>query len=342
MLGRHVAGRVRGRPVLSSIVIQPTLRCNLRCRYCNAPNLAREELDLESWRTILRQARDLGCRRVAIHGGEPLVRHDIAALIQTVKESGMACVLSSNGLLVPRFLDVLQRLDTLVLSLDAPNARNDHVRGKGVFEKVCTAIDAAKGAGIPTKLNAVLSSDTVRELDALLSFTESHDLYLTVNVVRSGNDLLWNGYSRIRPDDRIMREILARLAVKARQNSRLLFSSRTYSFAARWPDFSVDRIEVPRTDGVWRDVVARAPACHAGRSYLVVQPNGDVAPCPVTADRKSAVNAKHAGLEEAWQSLQHHQCIACFAPCLVEQNFLYSLNPEVMVNHARRHRAHFA
>lgn len=342
ILGRHLLGRLQGRPVLSSIVIQPTLRCNLSCLYCNSSSLAGDELDLESWRDILSEARNLGCRRVAIHGGEPLLRSDIGALIAAVKENGMTSVLTSNGLLVKRFIDVLQGLDTLVLSLDAPNERNDRVRGKGVFEKVCAAIDAARDADIPTKLNAVLSCDTISELDELISFTESHDLYLTVNVVRSGNSSLWREPSRIRPGDGTMREIANRLSLMTRHNSRLLFSRRSYDFTARWPDFSVERIEIRKTEGIWQDVVARAPKCHAGRAYLVIAPNGDVAPCPLTAGRNSGVNAKQVGLMRAWQSLHQHQCVACYSPCLVEQNFLYSLNPEVMVHHLRRHLAHFA
>ena len=341
-IGRHLLGRLRGRPVLSSIVIQPTFRCNLRCLYCNSPNHAHEELDLETWRAILSEARGLGCRRVAIHGGEPLLRSDIAELIDAVKENRMSCVLTSNGLLVPRFIDALERLDTLVLSLDAPNACNDQVRGKGVFEKVCAAIDAARAAGIPVKLNAVLSSATLAELDGLIAFTESRDLHLTVNVVRSGNDFLWRQASRLRPDDRIIRETLERLARLARHNSRLLFSERSYGFTAKWPDYSVDRIEMQKTEKTWREVAARAPACHAGRAYMVIAPDGEVAPCPLTADRESGVNAKQDGLAQAWQSLHGHQCVACFSPCLVEQNFLYSLNPGVIVNHIRRHLVHFA
>ena len=42
---RQFVGCALGRAVLSSIIIQPTYRCNLRCVYCSAPHAAGDELD---------------------------------------------------------------------------------------------------------------------------------------------------------------------------------------------------------------------------------------------------------------------------------------------------------
>ena len=193
-----------------------------------------------------------------------MIRRDLTQLIEAVRENRMACTLTSNGLLVPRLIGALKGLDTLVLSLDAPGVSNDRVRGTGVYDKVCAAIDAAREAGIPTKLNAVLSAGTVSGLDDLLAFAESRDLYLTVNIVRSGSTALWHEATRIKPDDTVIRDALQRFAVIAKRNRRLLFSLHSYESAARWPDYSVDRIETNNAHGVWRDIAASAPACHAG------------------------------------------------------------------------------
>src|SRR5205085_5555039 len=102
----------------------------------------------------------LGCRRVTFLGGEPLLRADLADLIAAARERGLRTVVTSNGLLVPRRIETLRSVDTLVLSLDAPGPANDAVRGEGVFDAVEAALDCARRLGIPVKLNAVLSAVT--------------------------------------------------------------------------------------------------------------------------------------------------------------------------------------
>ena len=117
---RAMASWVSGRPFLSTASIYPTHRCNLRCLYCSSPYMKTPELTTGQWCAIVRELAGLGCRRVTILGGEPLLRRDVGDIIQAVKDHGMRCVLTSNGLLVARRLEALKPLDTLVLSLDAP------------------------------------------------------------------------------------------------------------------------------------------------------------------------------------------------------------------------------
>ena len=163
-----------------------THRCNLRCLYCSSPYRNTPELGTLEWRTVIDQLAELGCRRVGILGGEPLLRPDLGEIIDHVRARDMACVLTSNGLMVPRRIEELRSLSTLVLSLDAPGPANDAQRGAGVFAAVQRAIAAARAAAIPVKLNAVMSARTAPHLDALLAFCETHDLHVTVNVMRSG------------------------------------------------------------------------------------------------------------------------------------------------------------
>jgi pyrroloquinoline quinone biosynthesis protein E len=336
-----VAARLRGEPVLTIASLYPTHRCNLRCLYCSSPLRHTPELSTSSWLRIVDELADLGCRRVAILGGEPLLRADVPELIDRVRDRGMSCVLTSNGLLVPRQIDRLRRLSTLVLSLDAPGAANDEVRGEGVFAAVREAIAAAKAARVPVKLNAVLSVKTAPHLDALLDFVVKNDLHVTVNVMRSGAPDLWRDAARIRAEDGEIRRILERLAARTRNDTRLLFSPTTYRYAARWGEYARDRIEegeVPASDARRR----QAPRCQAGRYYVTIDPDGTVYPCSLTVGRIRGGNAAADGVKRATLPLRNHSCVACYSPCLVEQNFLFSLNAGVLWHFARRHLRRFA
>jgi MoaA/NifB/PqqE/SkfB family radical SAM enzyme len=338
---RVLAERAGGPPALLLANLYPTHHCNLRCTYCASPYRRTPELDTASWLRIVDELAALGCRRVLWLGGEPLLRSDLGALVARVRERGMACLLTSNGVLVPERIDALRGLDTLVLSLDAPGPANDAVRGEGVFEAVVRAIGAARAAGIPVKLKEVLSRDTAAELDALLAFAERHDLGLTVSVMRSGAPDLWHRAESIKAPDAAIAELLARLAELARGNPRLLFSPATYEYGASWGEYARERIEAREAvpdDPRLRD----GPTCRAGASYLSIGPDGSSFPCVSTFGRIRGANAAREGVAAAWRSLQGHPCIACWTPCLVEQNALFSLRPRTLLHFARRHLLRFA
>src|SRR5205085_10837039 len=97
-------------------------------------------------------------------------------------------------------------------------------------------------------------------------------------------------------------------------------------YAASWADFSQDRLEadeLPAEDPRRRD----GPRCHAGRAYISIDCDGSVYPCTVTFGRILGGNAATDGVGPAWRALNEHPCVACFSPCMVEQNYLHSLKP---------------
>lgn len=336
-----LSGRLRRRPALVGATVYITQRCNLRCVYCSSPLRRTPELTTAQWITILDELADLGCRRLTILGGEPLLRADLAELIAHAHGRGLRCVLTSNGLLVPRRIDALRGIDTLVLSLDAPGPANDAVRGEGVFAAVEAAIAAARQAGLRIKLNAVMSAVTAPHLDELLAFVERQDLYLTINVLRTGAPDLWHEAATVKDDDAAIKALFERLVVLARTNSRLLFSPLTYRYGATWGDYGRDRFEaseLPVDDPRRRD----GPACQAGRAYVMIDSDGTVYPCTLTFNRLTGGNAATDGVAAAWRALHDHPCVACYSPCLVEQNFLHSLRPSALAHFARRHLMRFA
>ena len=337
---RALDAHVRGRPALVGANLFVTQRCNLRCVYCSSPLRRMRELATAQWLAIVDELADLGCRRLTFLGGEPLVRADLGELIAHARSRGLGVVVTSNGLLVPHRIGMLRDVDTLVLSLDAAGPANDAVRGEGVFAAVEAAIAAAKQHDIAVKLNAVMSAVTAPHLDDLLAFTERHDLYLTINIVRSGASDLWKDASAVKDDDDAITRLCVRLAGLARTNRRLLFSPQTYRYAAGWSDYSRDRFEraeLASDDARRRD----GPSCHAGRAYISIDADGAVYPCTITFQRIIGGNAATDGVSRAWRRLHDHPCVACYSPCMVEQNFLHSLKPGVLSHFARRHLLRF-
>jgi len=70
--------------------------CNLRCRWCDTRYAWTEgrERDVDD---VLREVCGLGCRRVELTGGEPLLQAEAAELLRRLCDEGMEVLLETNG-----------------------------------------------------------------------------------------------------------------------------------------------------------------------------------------------------------------------------------------------------
>jgi radical SAM protein with 4Fe4S-binding SPASM domain len=101
------------RPLLESLDIELTERCNNNCIHCyiNRPHLDPEafhrELTTDAWKNILSQAADIGVLVVRFTGGEPLIRPDFVELYLHARRLGMRVRLFTNARGITRELAAL-------------------------------------------------------------------------------------------------------------------------------------------------------------------------------------------------------------------------------------------
>lgn len=149
----------------NSLRVSVTDRCNIRCFYCMPLNVRfLPRSDLLTYEEIVRVIEIVarcGVNKIRITGGEPLVRADLANLIEMIaKISGIDDIaLTTNGLLLSQHAEALYRagLHRLNISLDAldPKVFEQVARRQGV-EQVLEGIESAISAGFANiRLNAV-------------------------------------------------------------------------------------------------------------------------------------------------------------------------------------------
>ena len=155
-----------GRP-LGSLRISVTDRCNLRCAYCMPEEhytwLPKQSL--LSFEEITRLAKifvDLGASKLRLTGGEPLLRHDLSALVSML--AGQAkphdLAMTTNGMLLGPQASGLRQggLKRVTVSLDtlSPAKMEKHARTKRHAD-ILAGIAAARDAGFEgLKLNSVV------------------------------------------------------------------------------------------------------------------------------------------------------------------------------------------
>ena len=133
-------------PVLVDLSI--TQKCNLHCDYCSvsaAPDVETDgELSLRDYKKLFKELDDLHVLRVAISGGEPLIRADFFDILEEACKYDYATVINTNGTLVTD--EVASKLtnyqfDRICVTLDGSCAEiHDYHRGRGTYTKVLQGI----------------------------------------------------------------------------------------------------------------------------------------------------------------------------------------------------------
>lgn len=93
-------------PLISSMDIELTERCNNNCIHCyiNLPASDRgalsKELSKERWKEIIRQIAALGALEIRFTGGEPLIRKDFRDLYLYTRKLGIRVLIFTNATLI--------------------------------------------------------------------------------------------------------------------------------------------------------------------------------------------------------------------------------------------------
>ncbi len=145
-----------------------TDECNLRCRYCRGKESeaflpADEDCNLDL-NLPLELAYDLSdlysflskdpspC--ITFYGGEPLIRSDLMREIMDHAPVSRFMV-QTNGLLLGTVgQEYLNRLETILVSVDGHEDLTDYHRGKGTFRRVISQVKALLSGGYPGELIA--------------------------------------------------------------------------------------------------------------------------------------------------------------------------------------------
>ncbi|TPL94991.1 GTP 3',8-cyclase MoaA [Mesorhizobium sp. B2-3-12] len=178
---------------ISYLRVSVTDRCDFRCTYCMAEDMAflpkKDLLSLEELDRLCTVFIEKGVRRLRLTGGEPLVRKNIMHLVRQLSrhlDSGALeeLTLTTNGSQLSRFAGELADcgVKRINVSLDTLDADKFHAITRwGHLGKVMAGIDAAQAAGLKVKLNAVALKDfNDAELPEMMRWAHGRGMDLTV------------------------------------------------------------------------------------------------------------------------------------------------------------------
>ena len=168
---------------LSQIYFYLTEGCNLRCRHCwIAPKYQSESnsypaLDLDLFKSIIKQAKPLGLTGVKLTGGEPLLHPEIKEILEYIRTEELRLTVETNGVLCTPELarKIAACKDPFVsVSLDGADAEtHEWVRGvEGSFQASLKGIRVLVNAGFKPQMIMTIMRHNRDQLEPIVRLAE--------------------------------------------------------------------------------------------------------------------------------------------------------------------------
>lgn len=285
-----------------TMLISPSMQCNLRCKGCYASDLLNQpKMDIKEVERIISEARDLGIYWIIVLGGEPFFYKEMLDIYE--KYSDMMFTPFTNGTIIDEDLaDKIVKLGNVVpmLSIEGEEEETDARRGKGAYNKVMHAMDLLNERGVlfgvstaVTRLNidSVLSDEFVDKLIEKGSRVNWYFLFMPCGTADPDYDLM------LTPEQRVY------------------LGKRTHEIRKTKPYFTMDFFnDAPFVGG-----------CIAGKYFFHINVHGDCEPCIFAHFSTQNIKDKHlidVFRDPFFKELRHRQPYNknMLKPCMMIDN----------------------
>ena len=297
-LKKKELAKKEGFHIPATVLISPTMRCNLSCIGCYAGNYTKkDDLEFEVIDRIIQEGKEAGISFFTILGGEPFIRDEMFDIYK--KHNDVEFSVFTNGTLIDN--SVVEKLVELgnifpTLSIEGFEEETDQRRGKGTYNKVLQAMDILKKHNIPFGCSSTVTRKNIK----IVSSDKFADM-----IIEKGAEILWYFlYMPIgkNPD----------LSLMPTPEERLYLKERGGHIRENKPLFVLD---------FWNDA-PYVGGCIAARDYIHINHKGDVEPCIFT--HFAQVNIKDTSLKEAincqyFKEIRKRQPFSdnLFVPCML-------------------------
>ncbi len=265
------------------LIASITSKCNLHCAgcysRCNHATVDSEpvaQLTGEEWLRVFDEADELGISFILLAGGEPMLRRDVIG--SAAKKQSILFPIFTNGTFMDeKYLELFDKNRNLlpVMSIEGERDTTDARRGKGVYERLISNMEALRERGIVFGASITVTTGNVREVTS--------DTFLRDLADRGCKAVIFVEFvpvteesKELAPGDAEREYLRAGIARLRRERPEMVY------------------ISFPGDEKSSGGCVA------AGRGFFHINSHGGAEPCPFSP--YSDVNVRNASLREAMHS----------------------------------------
>lgn len=239
-------------------------KCNANCEHCSffegIYDKNKKVVTLNQVRKIIKSAQELGVSIINIVGGEPLMRHDLPAILASIDKNLSSVILFTNGWFLSERITELKEngLDGVYISIDSADPKQHDLfrKKKGLWKRAIVGIKKAKNLGLSVGISATITNEGFNkgELGRIIELGKEIEIHevLVFDAMPSG-----------RYKDR-----------------RDLINNES------WIEQMIDSVKKYNQDDSYPGILIyayatshRSVGCSGGTSYCYISPYGEMMPC---------------------------------------------------------------
>lgn len=315
---------LNGVPISGSFELTPL--CNLDCKMCYV-HLKRSDLEGkkllsgEQWKSLIKQAVDMGLMYARVTGGECLTYPDFDEIYLYLLSFGVQVVVLTNGLLLTEerveFFKRYQPSGIQITIYGSDDDAYEAVTGKRVFSQVMDAVQRVKKANLPLSIAITPSKYMISDAEKLIRMVASLGVSYNIN---PGLFEPFQNTGRSEDDIDIGFDEYVRLfRLKAELAGRVIKSIKDISLPE--PKREIDSL-----------AVTRGLKCSAGRRAFALTWDGRMKGCTMLQSIEE--QPLKIGFAEAWKHI-NEQAKEYLIPQECEQCSYSSFCPVCVVRHEK-------
>ena len=267
-----------------------TYRCNNNCRHCwlwTADTAATADLELtfDEIKSIVSEARAMGCRFWAISGGEPMLRPDFEDIFDYLSGLGPYSLNTNGTLITPRIAALMKRKGSKMVALYGATAdvHDNITRTPGSFDAFMRGCSLLKEAGAGFIVQLVPMKDNYFQLGKMRQLGEA--LSPVCRIGAAWLQLSANG-NPVKNSEIVAQRLLPRQALELDLPDMSYEERKDREPAcADCSSTSDDRLFAP---------------CIATRSSFHIDPYGQASFCHSIKEASLSYDLKQGGFTEFW------------------------------------------
>lgn len=268
-----------------------TSNCNLMCKYCygkttedflDDESVKKYELELPDEinfdvEELAKYSKDDDEFILTFYGGEPLLKRDLIYEIMD-KIDNAEFMLQTNGIFLDKLdFNYLNRLSTILVSIDGTKEHTNERRGKGVYDKVVSNLKNISNKGFSGEIIARMTVDETCDIFENVTYLLTNDDFKFKSVHWQIDAQFWeedfkqrnfNDWAIFNYNPKIV-ELIDWWVLEMKKKGKV---HKIYPFLG-----VLDAIRNKRKIRMH---------CGAGHSVLGIQTNGKIVACPITAGYK--------------------------------------------------------
>ncbi|MEI7481443.1 MAG: radical SAM protein [Elusimicrobiota bacterium] len=163
---------IRDKSLLSSVDLEFSGRCNLRCAHCFAA-LSQKDMSREILEKVFAGIDALEPTTLTINGGEPLLNPLLPEALSQARVRQMRVNLMTNATLVTEETAAMLKesgVAVVAVSLDFFEGIHDAIRGRGAFIRAVNGIKLLVSRKVPVSITAMVQESTAGRVEEFKDF----------------------------------------------------------------------------------------------------------------------------------------------------------------------------